>query len=313
MSLANILQSIQRKGQLNKPSPVPAEKRIETSNNGRPQTQSDRPVDPVVARLKAARKAEKEQKERELRAKKGLAAKKELKPRATSQAVKQQKQTQKQTQKQRPDTRSSLPQKEKKPKMSFTQLMKKASSIDQSKMGISITAKTPERLQSPKNPSKRPETGPRTSINDLRIDRGGRRGVAGKTVRKPQNAQSTQEKTRAPIPMRKPSAKLELKLKSRTQENEESDDDLSSFIASDEEQVPNSKYDRDEIWQMFNRKKRSYYERYDDDSDDMEATGAEIWEEEMRSKRNALDEDRREMEEEQRRAEAKLKRKKSQM
>ena len=55
-------------------------------------------------------------------------------------------------------------------------------------------------------------------------------------------------------------------------------------------------YSKDEIWEIFNRgKKRSYYDRYDDyDSDDMEATGTEILEDEERTLKQAKLDDLRE-------------------
>lgn len=51
-------------------------------------------------------------------------------------------------------------------------------------------------------------------------------------------------------------------------------------------------YDRDEIWQMFNRgKRRSDFVDVEDDLSDMEATGAELFREEQRSLRVAREED----------------------
>lgn len=51
-------------------------------------------------------------------------------------------------------------------------------------------------------------------------------------------------------------------------------------------------YDRDEIWQMFNRgKRRADFVIEDDDDSDMEATGAELFREEQRSLRVAREED----------------------
>lgn len=95
---------------------------------------------------------------------------------------------------------------------------------------------------------------------------------------------------------------------------EEEDDD--GFVVDDEEveagyDDDGGEYDRDEIWALFNRgRKRSHYTRYDDyDLDDMEATGAEVLEEEHYSRRSAVLEDQREAEEEARRAEEKRRRK----
>lgn len=300
MSLSNILQSIQRKGQIQK-----TQNETKRQNDVRPKSAPpsiERTVDPVVARLKAARKAEREQKEAEMRAKKGLVPK-IAKPKPTKPA--------------NPGAKARAkpgmpgpPAVEKKPKMSFSQLMKKASSIDQSKMSISITpkSKTPDRLLSPKKREIRPREGNPRVARDAR-ERGAlrelrerRENVKQKERRDPVRLKEVEPvKLRTPIPTRKPSAKLEQRLKSRPREEEEGSDGMDSFIESDEEQASYGTYDRDEIWSMFNRgKKRSHFTQYDDDSDDMEATGAEIWAEEARSKRNALEEDRREMEEEQR-------------
>lgn len=109
--------------------------------------------------------------------------------------------------------------------------------------------------------------------------------------------------------MRGPSAKLSQSLQLRNDEaGDDEDSDMSSFLASEDEEQSQD-YDRDEIWAMFNRgKKRSHFDRDDYDSDDMEATGAEIWEEETQSKRTAEMEDRRELAEEQRLREIKRKR-----
>jgi protein SPT2 len=69
-------------------------------------------------------------------------------------------------------------------------------------------------------------------------------------------------------------------------------------------------YDRDEIWQMFNRgKRRADFVIEDEDDSDMEATGAELFREEQRSLRVAREEDEAEERELKRRAEEKKRRK----
>mgnify|MGYP003362970236 CR=1 FL=1 len=91
-----------------------------------------------------------------------------------------------------------------------------------------------------------------------------------------------------------------------------SDDDLDDFIVDDENDDRTAKelrhraavkrdgYDRDEIWSIFNRgkkRRRAYgYDDYDDDGDDdnMEATGAEVLDEEERTLRQAKLDDKRE-------------------
>lgn len=193
--------------------------------------------------------------------------------------------------------------------------MKKASLIDQSKMSIEIKQKTklPDPVRSSERRKERADQN-RPGQNITGQTRPG--SGSGGNPEIDGNFKSGSSHVRAPLPSRKPLEKLQQKLKrpDRTGYNEESEDDWSSFIASDEEeQVSHSQdYDRDEIWSMFNKgRKRLYYDRYDDeDSDDMEATGAEILEEEMRSKRRAVEEDKRELMEEQRLAALKQARKK---
>lgn len=311
MPLLNILQQIKRKGQIQHnvaPSLVQSNQTLQSRPGvSRPNAApSDRPVDPVVARLKAARKAEREKKEAEARAKKGQAPKKETKPRAP-----------------KPSLRLSVPPRdksrspmvapppaarEKKPKVSFSQLMKKASLIDQSKMSIQFKSKT--KSPEPRIERRRAESKPRPA-NDVNRDRRPNSVPREKPRAPPKELTS---KARIPIPARRPNSKLEEKLqqkkpKSQGYNDEEDDDsDMGSFIASDEEEEVPQDYDRDEIWAMFNKGRTRRFD-YDDDSDDMEATGAEIFEEEARSKKRALEEDRREMEEEQRLAELKRRRK----
>lgn len=305
MSLSNILQHVKNKGKLpqNKQQTELGTKQAENSVL-RPSHQA-REIDPVVLKLKAARKAEKEKKEKEKREAKGLPPKK--------QPVRSQ---QKSVPKKAPQKTPPPPavQRVKAPakKMNFSQLMMKASKVDTSKLSVNYKAKT-KSPDPPKRPLTRgtPETGPKQRGRESGQDRN--RGVpqsAAKHVSvKPKPAM------RAPLPVRKPSGVLEEKLKSRRGQNEDEydddDDDMDSFLASDEEEHRAGDFDRDEIWAMFNKgKKRSYYDTYDDyDSDDMEATGAEIFDEEQRSKRSALEEDKREMREEQRLAELKRRRK----
>lgn len=337
MSLSSILQKIQSRGQIKSHPSQNAEPAAPAAPAQTPTSSSGRAVDPVVARLKAARKAEREAKEKEARAKKGLPPKKEparrAKPVKTSGVVgrgptknlsKGQTAINHTTINQTTNVRPA----EKKLKMSFSELMKKASSIDQSKMSIDLKAKTktpeprrktperrtpearegrearldrPDKLQGPQRPQRpreRPSDTPREGKNIPRQ----------KLVPKPR------DHVARPLPMRQPSAKLQSKLQQRTAkgrdvENEGDDSDMGSFIASDEEEQVSygQDYDRDEIWSIFNRgRKRSHYEQYDSDSDNMEATGAEILEEEAFSKRLAVEDDRRELEEEQRRAALKL-------
>lgn len=302
MSLSSILQQIQRKGQV-RPPPV--------KTNDRPKEQAPapsngvggaRPVDPVVARLKAARKAEREKKEQELREKKGLA--RAAKPRK---AIPKSRESTPGTKARStsitaargvatpPATAPPAPKK----KMKFSELMKKAQQIDQSKLSIEIKSKKAS-PPAPRAPSKTPSrTPPPRSYTPGKVS-GKRPPVAQKRPPK--------EVARAPLPLRGPSQTLEQRLKKSKPTHESDELDLDSFIESDEEVAQPVDYDRDEIWAMFNRGKKRLQFHDDYDSDDMEATGAEIFEEEQRSKRRALEEDRRELLEEQRLAALKRKR-----
>ncbi|KAF7580343.1 SPT2 chromatin family protein [Clavispora lusitaniae] len=343
MSLSSILQKIQSKGQIRNPPPRPTPK-PPTATALKPtypssSSSNERTVDPVVARLKAARKAEKEAKEREMRAKKGSAPKKETSHSRTSKTTSAASSGTRGTinRNKNASTQPLAPQKsERKPKMSFSELMKKASSIDQSKMSISIKpkTKTPEaqpRRKTPERDERRARTtSPRTQGRQEQKPESTIVRSNGGNSKHLKDVRSSQPERKAiaprqPIPIRQPSSKLQSKLKSKKADksqsgyddeaDEDEDDDLDSFIASDEEEQVSEEhdYDRDEIWSIFNRgRKRSYYEQYDDeDSDDMEATGAEILEEEALSKRIALKDDQRELLEEQRRAKLKEARKKA--
>ncbi|GME66889.1 unnamed protein product [[Candida] boidinii] len=87
----------------------------------------------------------------------------------------------------------------------------------------------------------------------------------------------------------------------------EYDDDDDGFIVDDEEDgedyeqrrrksIKEKGYDRDEIWSMFTNRpdRKRNYDYYDDDEDDMEATGSEILEEEEMAARQARLDDIRE-------------------
>ncbi|OBA21848.1 SPT2-domain-containing protein [Metschnikowia bicuspidata var. bicuspidata NRRL YB-4993] len=352
MSASKILEQILRKGKI---TPVALANNSAGHTNDQQSTKpprpNERPVDPVVARLKAARKAEREQKERELREKKGLPAKKatSTKPRigprqpARSLAQRTTPNNKSRTLHTTSNRLASAPplqaqntQNEKKPKMSFSQLMAKASGIDQSKMSIALKQKakssevagapkrrTPEHDSRP-DPASRKLQGLAGSLRNLSQESGripslsarARSGNLAKAAGAPRAPHETQNssQTRAPHPTRKPSSALAEKLKQKPRgksqmlghraevhDDESDESDMDSFIASEDEEMEQDEpeYDRDEIWSILNRgKKRSHYSYDDYDSDDMEATGAEILEEESQSKRNALLEDKREMEKE---------------
>lgn len=345
----------------------------------------DRVIDPVVARLKAARRAEREKLELMKREKKGMPPKKKSTG-SNSKSVPLSGSNTRNTNNIKRDTRKTplranlarnpLPPiakvpVEKHPKMSFAQLMQKASSIDQTRLSIEIKGnKSQENTSKKPLTSKTNPTGPNlhnisNSNNSLRkmqsnvtspsIVSNSLKNLKNSKIHNHLSKNGEHNKSRdsgpvtpapisrAPLPIRKPSSQLQERLKksgrlvqgskkhrsksesgsarSLNDDNEEDDhdeseiededDDLDSFIESDEELEEDvADYDRDEIWSMFNRgRKRTYYNHEDSDSDDMEATGAEILAEEARSKRNALEEDRREQEEEKRLAALKRARK----
>lgn len=343
MSLSNILQRIQRKGEIpvgKSPLSTAAKHGATPKTNNKPvvERRAEKPVDPVVARLKAARKLEMEKKERERRAKLGLsgnstskkikstiplrqpAAKRGGRPNSAGQSGKK-----------NGGSNSSIISKplDRPPakKMKFNELMKKASLIDNSKLSISLkpVVKTgAEKGEKKRSASPSVSRSVNSRSNTPAPATAGPRKLR-ETAPYPRRSSEPPARTQpvvpirsGPLPLRKPSQKLEQNLNKRKQEQEydeyEEDSDVGSFIASDDEEEIEQEvergYNRDEIWAIFNRgKKRSHYEADDYDSDDMEATGAEILEEELRSKRRAELEDKKEWEEEQRRIAAKRARK----
>lgn len=395
MALSSILEKIQQKGTIKhvyqeKPTLQPPG----AAQSLWPLSSRERVVDPVVARLKAARKAEKEQKEALLREKKGLAPRKKPVPATIKQPPQVTNPGAKSIRKKDTKTAPSLrgvsslnprPQNTElaRPKMSFTELMQKASSIDQSKLSIQLKgAKTAGSLATDSsskenakkiNPLKAYNAGA-LSTQNLKTTKvipkstnnrshGGLENKQNGSMRAPlarapgqkgnlhssnkvddsKRLAVTAPQQRAPLPIRKPSSQLQARLQKsgrsianhrgnhkesdrrakrhngfNNSDNDDDDDDegdddddLDSFIASDEEvDDVGADYDREEIWSMFNRgRKRVYYNGGDSDSDDMEATGAEILAEEARSKRDALEEDKREQAEEERLAALKRARK----
>lgn len=334
MSLSSILQRVQNKGKLPvKPVNEANEKSKQNTSNEVYSRPIQREVDPVVARLKEKRRQENEMKMKLAREKKGLSP---VKPK--QQKVGKQSQSQSQSQVQIParSRTSKLPiptsglksapapivQKPVAKKLKFNDLMKKASKIDQSSLSIKLRQKTqsPDSLKTtsksnikPVHSSNLPQTSRSMSPpNSKSVDS---RKITSNRQRDSISPQVNEPRSKAPIPIRKPSTTLQQKLKvkkpvsnsksSRSYDNDqdsyESDEELDDFIVSDEEEVaePVVDYDRDEIWAMFNKgKKRSHFSYDDYDSDDMEATGAEILDEEYRSRRTAEIEDRREAMEE---------------
>ncbi|EDK44797.1 hypothetical protein LELG_02976 [Lodderomyces elongisporus NRRL YB-4239] len=349
-----------------------------TKNTGAKIASTERYVDPAIARLKELRRLEREKLEK---LKPTTLRKISTRPVNTAQQQQQQqlqrnqgRESQQKTSTQRSKTNSSTvknapkkvssyestpvaKQQPTRPKMSYSELMKKAATIDQSKFSVKYPGKdalTKSTTNSASSPSasasasaSRTSTPIPPSKNGLKHEKERRFNSAGSAGKRPstdtykdsQKAQAKQQ-TRpknihyqetikdsallnsrdlhkrmalAKAAPRQANAKIQEMLekkrkmrqehmKNRNVEYEESDDELSDFLVSDdefeEEDGEGSNgggYNREEIWAMFNKgKKRQYV--YDDDSDDMEATGAEVLEEERRSKINAEREDRLEQE-----------------
>lgn len=264
-------------------------------------------IDPVVARLKEVRRLEREAKANDLRLKKGLKPKPRPKPKATiplrtGPSVSKPKVS-------RPEptpkssTASTVPRKP--VKMNFAELMKKANTIDSSKLSIQLKPKPKSQETKVKSLETKVKSRPRTP-NDIKD---------GSTDRfQGSRAEKTAENTKQPLPMRRPSQSLSHRLshkskltKTQVYGDRDQDGDVSLEMDDFIEDDMAGNYDRDEIWALFNRKQRSEYNN-DYDSDDMEATGMEIFDEELRSRRSAEAEDRRELIQEQQRAEMKRQR-----
>lgn len=332
MSVSSLLEQIQKRGKVVSRPPEAGLSSKSTQNqenrpantsklasSSQPAQRQNRTVDPVVARLKEARRLEMEQKEASRKeagkqTNKKIGARKSSGSSTTSSSANGKSYGQ-------PKTSSTAQNASVAPaarkKVNYKDLMKKATTIDNSKLSLKIKAKSllpPNRLPPIRSPPIRLHSRPEqpepskplaltsksvvSSVSGRQLHSTDRQKANKNGPKKPET--SSRPLPRAPLPVRQPSAKLSQSLSSRRTNDEEDDSDMLSFLASDDEEERNQDYDRDEIWAMFNRgKKRADYERYDDyDSDDMEATGAEILAEEMRSKRTAELEDRREMEEE---------------
>ncbi|RCK64454.1 hypothetical protein Cantr_00451 [Candida viswanathii] len=303
MGLSSILQRIEKKGKVEAAPPTTKETpRTSVTRNEPRRAPSDRPVDPVVARLKEKRRLEREEKERLEMERKGLKPVQKKGPTnksATAKAAPRQRQL---SSKSSPAARLLLlpppqPQPPKK-QLNYAELMKKASSINKDKLSINLLnkSKSPEAEQ-----KKTPPPAPRTVGSHKPVKPVARpvpKPAAPSPKPKPKPA------VRAPLPTRQPSTKIKERLEKKRQvaqeEEYDDDDDLDSFVEDDEEEDDYDDTHRKEIWAMFNRgKKRTYYAD-DYDSDNMEATGAEIFDEEFQSRLDAEREDRREMEEEKR-------------
>lgn len=327
MSVSSLLQRLNNKGKvqqtllaLPKPSASP-------SPSPRPAAVASgpRPVDPVVAQLKEKRRLEREKAEAQARAKKGLPEKKPKLALARSTGGSSHKPSGASGRKPAAKPKPALPDppvRAARPKLSFDELMNKAKKIDTTTLGISLKQRTPEGGSKEQPPRKLKPLERMAAKARAQPDRPVR--LERPEPRRPQMGSKRPPLGRpAPKPVaRQPSQAVQQRLQQRKKSHDDDEDDEEEeddFVVDDdsmdegveEGEEGGAEYDRDEIWAMFNRgRKRLYYTRYDDyDSDDMEATGAEVLEEETRSRRRAMAEDQRELLEEQRQAEEKRRRK----
>ncbi|ODQ82285.1 hypothetical protein BABINDRAFT_158910 [Babjeviella inositovora NRRL Y-12698] len=276
---------------------------------------STRMVDPAVAKLKAARKAAEEAKQnllKEIRKSK-LDSKPRLAP-AKKAPVSKTRDTSSQARRAKlvplPMAKPKVPEK----KLNFAELMKQAKKIDGTKLAFSPVIK-PKTLTPPPARRVTSRTNGRTNIRASETALRYRQNSRSQTL-VPRLQKPVQRPMAPPQPLlpayagvnsiRKPTPK-----ESRREESDEYDSE-DDFIVLDEDEgyahLRDTGYDRDEIWQIFNKgKKREYYD--DDSGDDMEATGAEVLMEESRSTRQAQEEDRREQDRERRLQDEKARRK----
>ncbi|KAI5952806.1 hypothetical protein KGF54_003673 [Candida jiufengensis] len=334
MGVSSILQRLEKRGKpINLSIPQQNEQSASstrTTNLSKNNTSSfNKPIDPVVARLKEKRRLEREQLEGAKSKSNGAAKSKSTNSnnlaRSSSATTSKPKSQPKPTYHERPQPPPV------KPKLNFNALMKKANEIDHDKLSI----KYPQKSKSPE--SEKPKK-PFSAVPEKKSILTNNKSTPLAKSKPLLNRQSKafskptppikKVVSKVPIPSRQPNAKVQEKIQQhkktkQTQmpyknghriEEEEEDSDLDDFLVSDEEIIEEDDeegYDREQIWAMFNKGKKRGYATYDDYSDDdMEATGADILEEEFRSKMDAEREDRREAENEKRRALEKQKRKK---
>lgn len=201
-------------------------------------------------------------------------------------------------------------------RISFKDAMKKANSIDKSKLEISLKTVDTRKQQAASNRSRERLT---KEIEDKPTNTGAQRiqnpnsitrdpPLGGNTGKVTSGARVPSSTPRA-APFAQPNAALMAKYQAKKakQEHEkrkrqggsyEDNEELDDFVVSEEEEEDGGVDASSEIWSLYNRHPRPQY--YDSESDDdMEATGADILQEEKRSAFQA----RREDEEEERRLE----------
>ncbi|KAH3665733.1 hypothetical protein OGAPHI_003921 [Ogataea philodendri] len=245
--------------------------------------------DPAVQRLKEARRLEKQREEDS----------KKQKRVETLRKMDKQRERERLASKGRPVPVSSkktpepAPKRAPLPKMSFKELMSRAEGVDPKKL-----AYAPIKLEATKkNVKTRPER---------------KFAQPSAALQKKLGKKPTKEKPRVPVASsrKEPVQKKDtFGIEADSEDEEESYyqeyDDLDDFVVDDVRERSRD-YNSDEIWGLFNRGKKRQYQDYDDD--DMEATGADIFEEEERALRQARLDDKREELLEQKRKEQKLKR-----
>lgn len=212
-------------------------------------------------------------------------------------------------------------------KLNFKDLMKQAEKVDGQGLAIKLQTKKLEKKEEPRRRGTASDTSKNLTAKQPRNFLGGTGPNAyGQVAHRPENLRlgssrqdgqrlgsqkpagsiagkrppkAASSQTRPAAPVARPSDKLRKKIentKKRRRDYEEEEDDYDDdFVVDDEEDYGHGDggYDRNEIWAMFNRgKERSQFD-YGDLSD-MEATGADVLDEEEESRRFADMEEKRE-------------------
>lgn len=267
-------------------------------------------ADPAVARLKAARAAEREkEEERKREAKRQQLIAKGIDPDKVKAKTSRLKKTTTQPKKQNVAARVSRLSKTATPpspppapvkKLNFLELMKEAEQFDGKNLSVDFNKKNKEK---------------ELSIAELRRMKKKKKAESTVTPKERSAVKRTEVKaSQMPPPkpalarLAGPSEEVRRKLEKRKKlkekkskygrDFEEYDDYDDDFVVDDEEEEQlgdDPGYNRDEIWAMFNKGRKRHYD-FSDDESDMEATGADVFEEEERSRRQALLDEKREKE-----------------
>lgn len=207
--------------------------------------------------------------------------------------------------KDRPPAKSAPPASRGRGKITFKDLMKKADTVDRSKLEMMVKTtdkKRPEisrQRAKPPIPVRSPENSPKKTS----LSKSFPQGTKFEPDKAPQSHKLAppslpqQKRKSAPAPVAKPSAELAARIERRRkklQQSRQTDSELSDFVVNDSE-VENDGGNRraslsEEIWGLFNRAPKRNFD-INDSEDDMVATGADILEEETRSASQARIED----------------------